>query len=178
MINQLNENIIPILLLVIMALVATILISLFIFILPMKNRINEMSRIMFFLLKKDEKYNNSHDSIKHALQIINDNIGSLSSSTSQSFEKLVALTKQTNSITILPTPEKAKMMRETILENINMEVLLSKNMRIQNPKSIIHIAENTIKTYPDIDVEFTAKLCLAMIENYMLTIDDQTKENQ
>jgi hypothetical protein len=67
------------------------------------------------------------------------------------------------------------MMRETILENINIEVLLSQGMKIPNKQSTNHIIENTIRTYPDVDQEYTVKLCLAMIENFSLNVMEGKK---
>lgn len=146
----------------------------------LKHRMEDLSRMMYVLIKKDEHYNNSHDDIKRALTVINGNIGSLSSSTDQVIQELNGVSSSTkqalNELKVvsntpgLPTPNISKMMRETILENINIEVLLSKGMKIPNKKSTDHIIENTIATYPNVDKEYTIKLCLAMIENFALNL--------
>ena len=151
----------------------------------LKHRMEDLSRMMYVLIKKDEHYNNSHDDIKRALTVINGNIGSLSSSTDRVHQEIQELTntnKQTlnelkvySTKAVLPTPNISKMMRETILENINIEVLLSKGMSIPNKKSTEHIIANTIKTYPDVDQEYTVKLCLAMIENFALNVKEGRK---
>ena len=61
-------------------------------------------------------------------------------------------------------------MRETILENINMEVLLSKNLKIARRDSTRSIIDNTLETYSDIEPEYVIKMCLAMIENFLETV--------
>lgn len=161
-------------------IVLTFIVVLFSMLIKMQNRMNELSRMMFVLIKKDEKYDNSHDDIKRALSVINGNIGSLSSSTDQAkqdIKEVASSTKQAlnelravSNNPVMPTPNISKMMRETILENINIEVLLSQGMKIPNKQSTNHIIENTIRTYPDVDQEYTVKLCLAMIENFSLNV--------
>lgn len=165
-----------------------IIIILLSFIIPMKRQISELNRIMFTILKKDEKYDNSHDDIKRALSIINGNIGSLSSSTDQVLEELQAVSNSTkqalnelNAVSnnpVMPTPNITKMMRETIMENINIEVLLSQGMKIPNKQSTQHIIDNTLKTYPDVVPEYTIKLCLAMIENFALSASEGQQQSK
>lgn len=141
----------------------------------MKDRMSDMSRLMYIITKKLEYIDSSSDDIKRALSTINnnlktideeinDNIRSLSSSTDKVIEEL----KQTQTSTYLPTPNITKMMRETILENINIEVLLSHNMTLPNKQSTKHIIDNTLAAYPNVNEEYTVKLCLAMIENFVL----------
>lgn len=186
MLNQINNE--TILLIAVIVLLVAIIIILLAFIIPMKRQIGELNRIMFAILRKDEKYDNSHDDIKRALSVINGNIGSLSSSTDQVFQELQNVstsTKQTlnelkavSNNPIMPTPNITKMMRETIMENINIEVLLSQGMKIPNKQSTEHIIENTVKTYPDVDRKYTVKLCLAMIENFTLDYMEGQKKKE
>lgn len=98
---------------------------------------------------------------------INGNIGSLSSSTSKALKEIKADTSVYSKDGYYPTPNLSKMMRDTILECINIEVLLNKNMRIPNPNSSTHIIETVINTYPNVNKEYTTKLCMAMIENFI-----------
>ena len=182
---MLNQNQTMLLLFTIITLLLLIVVVLLVYMRSIKRSISELNRIMFTILKKDEKYDNSHDDIKRALTVVNGNIGSLSSSTDlvhQEIQQLANTNKQTlnelkaySTSSILPTPNISKMMRETILENINIEVLLSKGMTIPNKKSTEHIIENTAKAYPDVDKEYTVKLCLAMIENFALNVKEGRK---
>lgn len=169
------------LLLFIMILLLIIIITQILFILPMKKRIDELSRITYMLIRKNDISNGSQDEIKEAMVTINknlkvttdeikDNIGSLSSSTKEVIQEL----KQVSNEPYMPTPNVTKMMRDTILELINMEVLLSHNMKIPNKESTQHIIDGTLETYPNVKKEYTIKLCLAMIENYALNASEKT----
>lgn len=109
---------------------------------------------------------------KKAMTIINKNIGSLSSGNEAVEKKLDEIIKKKNLAKEyrLPTPEESEAMRKTILENINMEVLLSKNLKIARKDSTRNVIDNTLTTYPDIDPEYVIKLSLAMIENFLETV--------
>lgn len=111
----------------------------------------------------------SETEIKKAMTIINKNIGSLSSGNEAIEKKLDDIIKKKHLLTDyrMPTPDESELMRKTILENINMEVLLSKNLKIARKDSTRNIIDNTIETYPDINPEYIVKLCLAMIENFI-----------
>ena len=152
--------------------------SMFIMLRNMKNRMTEMSTMMYVLIKKNDIQIESSDDIKQALSTINSNlrnvsneingnIGSLSSSTSKALKEIKADTSAYSKDGYYPTPNLSKMMRDTILECINIEVLLNKNMRIPNPNSSTHIIETVINTYPNVNKEYTTKLCMAMIENFI-----------
>lgn len=152
--------------------------SMFIMLRNMKNRMTEMSTMMYVLIKKNDIQIESSDDIKQALSTINSNlrnvsneingnIGSLSSSTSKALKEIKADTSVYSKDGYYPTPNLSKMMRDTILECINIEVLLNKNMRIPNPNSSTHIIETVINTYPNVNKEYTTKLCMAMIENFI-----------
>lgn len=169
------------LLLFIMILLLVIIITQILFILPMKKRMDELSRITYMLIRKNDISNGSQDEIKEAMVTLNrnikvttdeikDNIGSLSSSTKEVIQEL----KQVSSEPYMPTPNVTKMMRDTILELINMEVLLSHNMTIPNKESTQHIIDGALETYPNVKKEYTIKLCLAMIENYALNASEKT----
>lgn len=166
-----QTEILIVILLAITTLSVITLLSLIIFcIIPMKRRMIEISQMMYVMFRKESKYDNSHDSIRNALSIINNNIDSLSSSIDNVFDQIVKKSNKTPNR--LPTPSVSKEIRETILENINMEVMLSKGMRIPNRESIIHIAEVAIKTYPDIDPTYIVKMTVSMVENFILNMNE------
>ena len=165
-----NNYLFPILIGIIFLLMLIIFIGTLCFIIPMKKQINETNRIMFFILQKDEKYDRSHDDIKRGMNTSNSNMGLLSNSVNQVLEEFIK--KESKPKKRLPKPEESKLIRETILECINMEVLLSKDMRIPNKKSTKNIIETTVETYPEIDVGYIVKLCMAMIENFILDFNN------
>lgn len=121
--------------------------------------------------KAVNKVSEMDNEYKKALTIINKNIGSLSSGIEQTEKKLDSVIKTKNLLKEfrLPTPEESEAMRKTILENINVEVLLSKNLKIARKDSTRNIIDNTLETYPEIEPEYVIKMCLAMIENFLET---------
>lgn len=171
MISNVNDNIIPILIFIILLLTVTLMSCFIGFIIPMKNKIDELSRILFVVLKKENKQDDSSYDIKKALYTINDNIESLSTSTS----KVINEINIRNDESIMPTPQLANMIKETINEQITIETLLSNKMKLPNKKSTSYIIENTARTYPHVDKEYIVKLSMAMIENF--TMNKQEKQN-
>lgn len=140
------------------------------------DKFDSLSMSLYLINKKiesdNELNNTSFTEIKKALTIINKNIGSLSSGNEAVEKKLDEIIKKKNLLKEyrLPTPEESEAMRKTILENINMEVLLSKNLKIARKDSTRNVIDNTLTTYPDIDPEYVVKLSLAMIENFLETV--------
>ena len=139
----------------------------------MENRMNNLSSTMYFLLKKSNISIDNDDQIKHALTTINTNIGSLSSSTLRGLEEIKKDVHIKVNKKYFPTPNISKMMRETIMECINIEVLLNKDLKIPNPNSVDHIVQTVLQTYPDVNVEYATKLTFAMIENFTEEVRDQ-----
>ena len=155
----------------------------------MQNRMDDMSRMMYALIKKNDIQVESSDDIKHALSTlngnlkavsneINDNIGSLSSSTSKALLDIKKDTSLHREMGYYPTPNISKMIRETIMECINIEVLLNKDIRIPNPNSVNHIIETVISTYPDVNKTYVTKLCMAMIENFVEDVTSQQRSQK
>ena len=186
------ENLTPIDVIVLCMIASTLLIIMTVIMVTMhkmKNRMDEMSRMMYILIKKNDIQVESTDDIKHALSTlngnlktvsneINDNIGSLSSSTSKALLDIKKDTSLHREIGYYPTPNISKMIRETILECINIEVLLNKDIRIPNPNSVHHIIETVINTYPDVNREYVTKLCMAMIENFVEDVSSQQRSQK
>lgn len=186
------ENLTPIDVIVLCMIASTLLIIMTVIMVTMhkmKNRMDEMSRMMYILIKKNDIQVESTDDIKHALSTlngnlktvsneINDNIGSLSSSTSKALLDIKKDTSLHREIGYYPTPNISKMIRETILECINIEVLLNKDIRIPNPNSVHHIIETVINTYPDVNKEYVTKLCMAMIENFVEDVSSQQRSQK
>lgn len=155
----------------------------------MRNRMEDMSRMMYIIIKKNDIMVNTDDDIKQALSTINtnlknvsneinDNIGSLSSSTSKALLDIKKDTSLHREMGYYPTPNISKMIRETIMECINIEVLLNKDIRIPNPNSVNHIIETVISTYPDVNKTYVTKLCMAMIENFVEDVTSQQRSQK
>lgn len=174
MLSSLNNYLIPLLIIVIVLLLVIITLGIFVFIIPMNKRMDELSRMMFIMFKKDKSTNYALDSIRKAMLTTHENIRSLSTST----QKVIEEFNDMKTKPFLPTPQLSTMIRETIQEQINIETLLSSNMKIPNKDSTNHIIENTIKTYPNVDREYIIKLCLALIENFKIVKEEDIQSRK
>ena len=165
---------------VVVSIILILVLVCLVIILKMKKITNDLLSSLTFSLyqlridqeKSIDKLIESDTEIKKAMVIINKNIGSLSSGNEAVEKKLNEVIAKKHLLTDyrLPTPEESEAMRKTILENINMEVLLSKNLKIARKDSTRNIIDNTLSTYPDIEPEYIIKLSLAMIENFLETV--------
>ena len=165
---------------VVVSIILILVLVCLVIILKMKKITNDLLSSLTFSLyqlridqeKSIDKLIESDTEIKKAMVIINKNIGSLSSGNEAVEKKLDEIIKKKHLLKEyrLPTPEESEAMRKTILENINMEVLLSKNLKIARKDSTRNIIDNTLSTYPDIEPEYIIKLSLAMIENFLETV--------
>ena len=164
-------NIITLLILIIILLSVLLTACIIGFMFPMKRRIDELSRVLFTVLKKENNEDDTLFDIKNALYTIHDSIESLSTSTSKVINELNTVRDDS----IMPTPQLANMIRETINEQITIETLLSNKMKLPNKKSTSYIIENTARTYPHVDKEYIVKLSMAMIENF--TSNEKEKQH-
>lgn len=142
--------------------------------LPLRKRIEEIQSFLYTLLKKDTIQTDSIYSIKKAVSVIHEDIGSLSTSTNRVINELDTVHNES----IMPTPQLSNMIKETITEQITIETLLSHNMKIPNKKSTDYIIENVIRTYPNVDKEYIVKLSMAMIENFTLNERERNQEQK
>lgn len=136
-------------------------------------RIRDMSilhTMIFEALQNIKSMNRSLDEIKRGMLTLNENIGSLSSSIDPFLKEIMEKKRVGNRF---PKPEESKMIRDTILELINTELLLNKNMRIPNRQATENIIYSTIETYQEINTEYLIKTCLAVIENFILNVSGQ-----
>lgn len=102
------------------------------------------------------------DEQTNMMKELSDQVSSLSSSNAQVLEELI---KKRNT-PILPRPDLAKEIEETIREHIAIETLLSADLRIPSAEMTHHIAEQVALTYPTVDVEYIGRKTLSMINAY------------
>lgn len=154
-----------IILIAILVIILSITISsiiLLIIVRPMKNKMDEQSRVLFSILKKHVINNDELHMLKESNSNILMNIKSLSTSIGLVLEE----DKKRKSQKIYPTPNLSDMITLTINEQIAVETTLSKDMILPNKKSAQHIIEVVTQTYPHVDEEFLVKKSLALIEVY------------
>lgn len=74
---------------------------------------------------------------------------------------------------IMPKPDQAKVIDETIREQIITEATLAKSMRVIDKNLINIIAENVEKTYPNVDKNYLTKKILMRIEEFNETAQNK-----
>lgn len=74
---------------------------------------------------------------------------------------------------IMPKPDQAKVIDETIREQIITEATLAKSMRVIDKNLINIIAENVEKTYPNVDKSYLTKKILMRIEEFNETAQNK-----
>jgi predicted regulator of amino acid metabolism with ACT domain len=131
----------------------------------MKKRMNELSNMVFMLLRKHEIYDDKLYEISDELSHTHESVTSLSSS----IDLMIETIKTKNNEKVYPTPSLAEMISSTIKEQISIETSLSHNMRIASKSSVEKIITNVIQTYPHINEEYITKKCLAIIETAVST---------
>jgi len=74
---------------------------------------------------------------------------------------------------IMPKPDQAKVIDETIREQIITEATLAKSMRVIDKNLIAIIAQNVEKTYPNVDKNYLTKKILMCIEEFNETAQNK-----
>jgi len=74
---------------------------------------------------------------------------------------------------IMPKPDQAKVIDETIREQIITEATLAKSMRVIDKNLIAIIAQNVEKTYPNVDKSYLTKKILMRIEEFNETAQNK-----
>jgi septal ring factor EnvC (AmiA/AmiB activator) len=148
-----------------------------------KRREEELSRLMYSLLKKTRELDDDYlslkeqnqqyaNDIKRLQEMINSlgvleqkNAGSISSLTS-SIQNVIQENKRRENTKIYPTPQLSEMIKTTIGEYVHQEIVFIRDMRIPiSPTDpvTVKITRNTIKTYPHVDEEWIAKKVVEIV---------------
>lgn len=136
------------------------IILMFIKINKMTSTMNEMTNMMYLILKKQK----SIDDVLNDVAISNNNTESELSTLSTSIDSMFKEYKQSMNTKIYPTPQLADMITTTIKEQVAVETILTKNLRIIDKNTVNIIIENTTKTYPHVDESYIIKKTLSIIE--------------
>lgn len=136
------------------------IILMFIKINKITSTMNEMTNMMYLILKKQK----SIDDVLNDVAISNNNTESELSTLSTSIDSMFKEYKQSMNTKIYPTPQLADMITTTIKEQVAVETILTKNLRIIDKNTVNIIIENTTKTYPHVDESYIIKKTLSIIE--------------
>ena len=139
-----------------------------------RRRDEELSRLMYSLLKKTRELDDDYlslkeqnqqyaNDIKRLQEMINSlgvleqkNAGSISSLTS-SIQNVIQENKRRENTKIYPTPQLSEMIKTTIGEYVHQEIVFIRDMRIPISPSdpiTVKISKYVISTYPHVDEEW------------------------
>jgi hypothetical protein len=149
-------------------------ITLIITIVVFNKKLNRLDDYMVMSLTKYDRLSNfidesEHKKSEHQLQVdecmnfIADTVDSLSSSNEMILRNIQG-NRQSHGRKIYPRPQLANEIAATIREQIGTELIKSKNLRAPSSNYLHTIIENVSRTYPDIDIDYIANKCIAMLE--------------
>lgn len=148
-----------------------------------RRREEEMTRLMYSLIRKNQTLDDDYyalkeqnqqyaNDIKRLQEMINSlgvleqkNAGSISSLTS-SINNVIQENRRRSEEKIYPTPQLSDMIKTTIGEFFHQEVVMIRDMRFPvSPEDpiTVKITKNTIKTYPHVDRDWIAKKVIETI---------------
>ena len=146
---------------IIITVLLLFIILMFIKISKMTSTMNEMTNMMYYILKKQK----SIDYVLNEVSVSNNNTESELSTLSTSIDSMFKEYKQSMNTKIYPTPQLVDMITTTIKEQVAVETILTKNLRIIDKNTVNIIIENTVKTYPHVDESYIIKKTLSIIES-------------
>lgn len=148
-----------------------------------RRRDEELSRLMYSLLKKTRELDDDYlslkeqnqqyaNDIKRLQEMINSlgvleqkNAGSISSLTS-SIQNVIQENKRRENTKIYPTPQLSEMIKTTIGEYVHQEIVLIRDMRIPlSPTDpiTVKISKYVISTYPHVDEEWIMRKVVEIV---------------
>lgn len=148
-----------------------------------RRRDEELSRLMYSILKKTRELDDDYlslkeqnqqyaNDIKRLQEMINSlgvleqkNAGSISSLTS-SIQNVIQENKRRENTKIYPTPQLSEMIKTTIGEYVHQEIVFIRDMRIPISPSdpvTVKITRNTMKTYPHVDKDWISKKVVEIV---------------
>jgi len=144
--------------------VLVLLVALIIGLIVMVNRLLDRVSTLSYLLQQNSRkvqFLDSHSiKLTNALKEQHEVLTSLTTSVGQTLKQYAAeMNRQ-----IMPTPQLAEMMNQTIQEQIAIEVSLSKHKLAPDSGYVEKIIANVKATYPHIKEEYIVKKCMAAIE--------------
>ena len=126
----------------------------------LSNQISENNRLLYFNLKDSNQMKYDIDDTLDHIEQIETNVSELSRALNIKIQYDIAEAERK----VYPTPEVSRMITETIQEQVEIEMILSKNLAAPSGEYVDDITYRVLKTYPKIDPDYIARKCLSVIE--------------
>ena len=127
----------------------------------LSDRVNDTNRIGYFNWKECSQLKQTTNDIID----LNEQIITTVKTIADDLEVKIKQENEEKQKKIYPTPELSKMITETIQEQIEMEIVLSRNLTAPSNEYITNITYNVMQTYPQVHPDYIHKKCLAIIES-------------
>lgn len=124
-------------------------------------KLEEQSNMIFYIIKKIRSIDNSLFEESQTISEINENMYLLSNNV----DSYILSENKKSKTKVFPTPDVAKMITETIHEQISTELTMLQDVRIVSRDVVNRIILNVTRTYPQIDPEYISRKCLAIIKS-------------
>lgn len=125
------------------------------------DQISENNRLLYFNLKSSRHSEQMVDDVLDRIEMIDTNVSTLSTN----LQIKIKNDNEEKQRKIYPTPELAKLIAETIREQIDMEFSLSKNLSAPSGEYVDNITYTVMQTYPKVHPDYITRKCIAIIEN-------------
>lgn len=136
----------------------------------MQKHITNVERFVYFNTKDIRQSKYMIDDIADQLEQFDTNVQSLTDHIVEQQRIEAEKAKQKH----YPKPDEARLIKETIQDQISIEISLSQHLNAPPNDYVDTIISNVIQTYPNIDIEYISKKCFAMLED---TIRDLRSES-
>lgn len=130
----------------------------------LKNKIPGLIGTIYQLKQSNDNLSFDIDQISLSMDRYNNSVESLQ----LSFDSLAAEynTLNENKLQRMPSPTEVEQIEKTITDLLQIEISLSKNLKIANKDSLQKICQDTIKTYPGISTEYIIRKATSIVESF------------
>lgn len=124
------------------------------------DQLSDNNRLLYFNLKDSNQMKYNMDDTLDRIDLIETNVSQLSSDLQIKIQRDEEESKRK----VYPTPELSRMIAETIREQVEIEMILSKNLTAPSGEYVDEICHRVMKTYPKIEPDYILRKCLSVIE--------------
>lgn len=126
-----------------------------------QSHFEDTNRLLYFVMKDSKLQTEKIDESMITLNRVEQNIEVLANG----LQMRIQHEQQKSNQKHYPKPDEAKLITETIKEQIAIELVLRSEQKAPSGGALTTITENTMKTYPDVDPEYITYKCIAVVQD-------------
>lgn len=136
------------------------MITLFVLYRKYKRQSAETDRLLYFNLKHSSDVSSQMDYLIESIEHAQSDVNQLSEQLHIKIQK----DQEEANRRIWPKPDLAKQITDTIEEQLAIQFVLNRNQKSPRSDALNIITENTIKTYPNVSIDYITHKCIAVVE--------------